>query len=191
MENGIIAVTGEDISTYRIDSSSFKVEILDLEGDWPVPAGDVGRLVVTDLFNYGMPFIRYDTGDLAAWAKDRDGKVEETSITRIAGRRLDTITVSRGENPLTAHALQIWAPTAKLTEIRQFQLRQHDVGHFTWVLNAEKSDSLEDTLRAILVDRIGPIERVNYEYVTEVPVLSSGKRQFFVNELNRTEGESR
>ena len=28
--------------------------------------GETGRIVLTDLWNYARPFIRYDTGDLAA-----------------------------------------------------------------------------------------------------------------------------
>ncbi len=41
---------------------SFIIEILDDSG-MPVPDGTYGRIVVTDLYNEAMPFIRYDTGD--------------------------------------------------------------------------------------------------------------------------------
>lgn len=183
MENGMIAVSKDDVNRYHVDYSSFKVEIIEENGDAPVRPGEIGRLVVTDLFNYGMPFIRYDTGDLAAWAVDNDNVAIDSVLSDIAGRRLDTITISDDGSPKTAHALQIWAPTAKLTEIRQFQLRQHAIGQFTWVLNARQSDSLEDALEEILTDRIGNVDHVAFKYVEDIPVLASGKRQFFVNEI--------
>jgi phenylacetate-CoA ligase len=40
------------------------VELLD-DDDRPVPPGAFGRVVVTSLYNYAMPFIRYDVGDYA------------------------------------------------------------------------------------------------------------------------------
>ena len=32
----------------------------------PVPVGGEGRILVTNLHNYAMPFIRYDIGDVGA-----------------------------------------------------------------------------------------------------------------------------
>ncbi len=43
------------------------IEILDDQGR-AVAAGQEGNVVVTDLTNYGMPFIRYANGDLAVAA---------------------------------------------------------------------------------------------------------------------------
>jgi phenylacetate-CoA ligase len=57
------------------------------------------------------------------------------------------------------------------------------VGHFTWVLNADKSDATENKLRSILDERIGDVVTCDFVYVDDVPVLASGKRQFFVNEI--------
>ncbi|KQC07038.1 MAG: hypothetical protein APR62_07160 [Smithella sp. SDB] len=38
------------------------IEAVDQQGI-PVPAGNEGHLIITNLYNYSMPFIRYDTGD--------------------------------------------------------------------------------------------------------------------------------
>ena len=45
---------------------SYQVEILDREGR-PAPAGEVGRIVITDLENRTMPLVRYRIGDLGHW----------------------------------------------------------------------------------------------------------------------------
>ncbi|HVU75229.1 MAG TPA: hypothetical protein VHD38_00085 [Candidatus Paceibacterota bacterium] len=47
---------------FHIHMESIVVEVVDREGKC-VPEGERGRVVVTDLFNSVMPFIRYDTGD--------------------------------------------------------------------------------------------------------------------------------
>lgn len=183
MENGVIGLTADDPLEYHIDNESFFVEILREDSDEPVAKGEIGRIVVTDLHNLAMPFIRYDTGDSGRWAVTSDGQVRKNVLTELQGRRLDSIVLDEGPPRRTAHAMQVWAATTALRPARQFQLRQHGVGDFTWVLNADRSLDLESDLRAVLEERVGNIKRCAFVYVGEVPVLSSGKRQIFVNEM--------
>lgn len=42
------------------------LEIVNAEGQ-PAQPGELGQVVVTSLTNYGMPFIRYNMADIAAW----------------------------------------------------------------------------------------------------------------------------
>ncbi len=49
---------------YHVQSEGVLLELLDEHGQ-PVPAGATGRVVVTSLHNFAMPFVRYDTGDRA------------------------------------------------------------------------------------------------------------------------------
>lgn len=50
---------------YHVAMETCLVEVVDDE-DRPLPDGAVGRILATGLDNRGMPFIRYDTGDLGA-----------------------------------------------------------------------------------------------------------------------------
>lgn len=50
-------------SGYHIAAENVIVEIVD-DRDRPVPVGGEGRILVTNLHNYGMPFLRYDIGDV-------------------------------------------------------------------------------------------------------------------------------
>jgi phenylacetate-CoA ligase len=61
-EIGAIGVECEKHDGFHINTESVFVEVLDDEGK-ARPHGEEGRVVVTDLFNYAMPFIRYDSGD--------------------------------------------------------------------------------------------------------------------------------
>ena len=69
LENGIIAQqTLHDNDLFLINRASYFEEILKMDSDIPVKPNELGRIVVTDLFNYAMPFIRYDTGDIGRFA---------------------------------------------------------------------------------------------------------------------------
>lgn len=190
MENGIIAMTGAISGQYQVDQSSFFVEILDEYSDQPAPRGQVGRIVLTDFFNHAMPFIRYDTGDTGRFLVDASGSQNRGIIVDLQGRRLDVLWGGTASSPRRLHALRIWGPTASLGELRQFQLRQNDFSDFTWILNAERSRSLEGRLSDILESTLSERVSCRFEYSDDVPVLASGKRQFFVSAI-KMEGEGR
>lgn len=79
------------------------VELLDDSGH-EVGPGESGRIVATGLFNYSMPFIRYEQEDIAVRARDDcDCGRELMLIDRIEGRKSDTLFATDGrEVPHTA-----------------------------------------------------------------------------------------
>lgn len=184
MEMGAMSISDRnDWRTYKFDTSSYHVEVLREDSDEPVEPGGLGRLVITDLHNQAMPLLRYDTGDLGQFAVDEHGEVRRNTITNLHGRRLDVLVAGTASSPRKLHPLAIWAPAAEISELRQFQLRQHDVGRFTWVLNVEKSAEIERRLRDALDERVGDIIECGFEYVDEMPVMASGKRKFFTTDI--------
>lgn len=184
MELGVMSISAKHAyDTYKFDISSFHVEILAEDSDEPVPFGELGRIVVTDLHNRAMPLLRYDTGDMGRFGTSPSGEPARNSVTDLHGRRLDVLVGGTESSPRRIHPLAVWGPAATLGEVRQFQLRQHGVGRYTWVLNAERSPQVEEKLRAALDERVGDVISCDFQYAEEMPVLASGKRQFFVNEI--------
>jgi len=61
-EVGYVALQCPDHDTYHVQSERLLVEVLD-DHDRPCDAGEVGRVVVTDLHNFASPLIRYELGD--------------------------------------------------------------------------------------------------------------------------------
>lgn len=185
MELGVMSTSSQgDRTAYRIDTSTFHVEILAEDSDEPVAPGELGRIVVTDLHNRVMPLLRYDTGDLARFTVSADGREIRNEIRDIHGRRLDVLVAGTREAPLRQHPLTVTCAAGSISQVRQFQLVQHDVGRFTWRVNAERSDGTERQLRALLDEKIGDIVSCDIAYVDEVSVLASGKRQPFVSEID-------
>jgi phenylacetate-CoA ligase len=63
-EIGPIAFQCPDAEGYHACAEAMMFELLD-EADRPAAPGTFGRVVVTPLYNFAMPFIRYDVGDYA------------------------------------------------------------------------------------------------------------------------------
>ena len=67
--NGYVAGTLPGTRRYAFNPFLIYAEVVNEDGR-PVPVGQTGRLVLTDLNNYVFPFIRYDTDDLAVASED-------------------------------------------------------------------------------------------------------------------------
>ena len=95
-ENGFIAVQlGED-PEYSIDMFNYYPEILKMDCDEPAEPGELGRIVITDLYNYAIPLIRYDNGDLAVEErKEKNGRFR-LYLKELYGRRGDMIYDCKG-----------------------------------------------------------------------------------------------
>lgn len=179
MENGFIAQQFDDSGEYLINTADFIVEILRLDSDEPAKDGELGRIVVTDLYNYAMPFIRYDTGDLGTIKRKDDGRLVLTSVE---GRKVDVICDTTGV-PVSSHIITntLWA----YQEISQFQFIQKGAIEYAFRLNLKGSNfSREKELSEIIKTYLGDDAIISYEYVDEIPVLSSGKRRYIINEYN-------
>lgn len=76
----------------HVNSDACVLEIVDEDGR-PARSGEGGRVIVTNLFNRTMPFIRYELGDRAALlpSKRCECGYDGPSMTLVAGRSGDFI----------------------------------------------------------------------------------------------------
>lgn len=176
-ENGILAQERPGEPGYRVNVASYAVEILDLDADQPAAPGQEGRIVVTDLFNRAMPFIRYDTGDVGSFAVNGRGEVDDTVLATVAGRTLDSLfdTSGRSVNPMAVPELADY-------DLRQYQLVQTGPGAYTVRLNADRDPGRDRRIRGEFLRLLGRDADLTIEYVDEVPLLASGKRRIVVNQ---------
>jgi phenylacetate-CoA ligase len=175
LENGIIAQELRDgKARFLINTASYKVEILDLKTNEPLSNGKLGKIVVTDLFNYAMPMIRYDTGDLGAMEEDND----KLYLSKVEGRKLDVLFDTKG-NVVSSYIMykNMW----QYTEINQYQLIQISEKGYLFKINCPIEFKKEDQLIGEFISYLGSDADFKVEYVTEIPLLDSGKRRKTVN----------
>jgi phenylacetate-CoA ligase len=179
IENGIIAQQmPESGANYIINWASYFVEILDLENDTALEHGKPGRIVITDLFNYAMPLIRYDTGDIGSMGLDSNGN---PVLTLIQGRKLDTIYNTKGE--VFSSAI-IWE-LEYYNNIKQFQLIQTGEKSYTFKLSVDGKFTESEKLVERFKNHLGLDALITIEEIDEIPVLASGKRRLVVNQFQK------
>ena len=178
LENGIFALQfPNEGNAYHLNWASYHFEVLGLKDDTPVQPGELGRVVVTDLFNYSMPVIRYDTGDLAILSEDNHHFNKAPVFTKVEGRKMDMIYDTQG-NPRSSF---IVGHLESYSEIKQFQFIQEDIKKYTLKLNTDGALDFEDDLIQIYKEYLGEDADIHFEYVTDIPQLASGKRRLTVN----------
>ena len=179
-ENGIIGQDEGINNVFSINESDYIVAICDDEGN-SLPEGDVGRIIVTDLYNEAMPMIRYDTGDMGAIKTFEINGRKKRCICSFSGRSVDLIRDTKG-SILSPHAItnHMWS----FPEIVQYQLIQKDPQSYEIRLNVPDDFRREDELMEVLYRLLGKDASIRIERVDEIPVLASGKRRYIVNEMN-------
>ena len=181
-ENGIMGLQNEDNEGYHIDTETYYYEILKMDSDEPAEPGELGRIVITDLFNYAFPIIRYDNGDTAvAVRKEKNGRFK-LCLSVLYGRRSDLIYDCDGK-AVTPYIItnNLW----DIQGVKQYRFIQEDVQDYTIWLNGdpEKMDQ-EEILRRIR-PYLGEEARIKIEMVDEIPVLASGKRKYIENRCQK------
>lgn len=178
-ENGFLGQDCEENNTFLMNRADYFVEILKMNSDEAAEVGEVGRIVVTDLYNYAMPMIRYDTGDVGARVKVIHNGIERYAVGSFGGRIVDSVKDSKG-NLVSPHAITnlMW----KYQNIIQFQFVQKSIGNYKLFLNANKSQVNENELISDYKKIFGFDSNFDIEYCGDIPILSSGKRRYIVNE---------
>lgn len=180
-ENGVIGQDEGINNNFTVNEADYLVEILDDDGQ-RVPDGTLGRIVVTDFFNYAMPMIRYDTGDMGAIVTKLVNGREKKVICNFSGRKVDLI-YDTSSNALSPHVITnaMWS----FPDIKQFQFIQKGKNNYLLKLNLDgnfqRSAEIIETLKNILGDKAC----IDIEKVEEIPVLASGKRRYIVNEWRK------
>ncbi len=149
----------------------------------PARAGELGEVVITDLTNHAMPFIRYANGDLAVAGPDAtcDCGRALPRLASVEGRVTETLVDGNGArvNGLVFNVVIAYLAHA----IRQFQVIQHKDRSVTLrVAPTPAYDAtVEATLRETWKKYLAGVP-VKLELVDELPISATGKRQVVVVE---------
>jgi phenylacetate-CoA ligase len=181
-ENGLMAVECLQNKEFHVNSASYNIEILKFDSEEPAGFEELGRIVVTDLFNHAMPLIRYDTGDTGTWKETGDCSWHTQILSSIQGKVRDFIFDTTGTriSPSSVGVL-MWPYDGLL----QYQFIQHGEKQYTLKLNEGENHYDEAIFIQLFKDLVGQDAVITIERVSEIPVLKSGKHKPVVNNYKK------
>jgi phenylacetate-CoA ligase len=170
----------------HLTQENLRVEVLDDDGR-PTAAGAEGNVVITDLYNYGMPFVRYANGDRAIAGGAADERCAcgrgLAMLRQVTGRRLDVLRTPDGRRiagEFFPHLLKDFAAVARYQVVQEridrVELR---VVYGGAPMAPAERRHLEGQVRAAL----GPAVRFEVIEVAEIPLTAAGKLRVVVSHL--------
>jgi phenylacetate-CoA ligase len=183
----VMLVAGEcaEHDGLHIQVENLVVEVVGPDGR-PVAPGQVGQVLLTDLHNYGQPFIRFANGDLAVAmppdAPCRCGRAHPR-LASVEGRSTETLRDRDGQ-PVGGMVFNLaFSPLADA--VRQFQAVQHRDGSIT----VKVVPAAGRELPGAAIDHVArscakylPGLPIAFETVPEIPATRAGKRRVVVVE---------
>ncbi len=150
----------------------------------PAAPGEIGRVVLTHLHNYVMPFLRYDTGDLAvAGGKQCACGRGFRLVGPIDGRWIECVRTPSEKviSPASLGQYLIVVP-GHAEAVWHYQLVQEAPERVRLLvvpapeLGREQRERLREGLGRSLTQFLGDAMTVEVEMVTDIPAEESGKR---------------
>lgn len=148
----------------------------------PVSSGETGEIVVTNLWNYSLPFIRYKTGDLGK-PTNRICQCGRSLplIDSLEGRTTDILTFSNGVS-LSGPALTL---IFRDIPVDKYQIIQSQIDKVIVNLVKGKAFTSKDLkyIRDVFNAHVGPDVVVDFNFVNKIPLTKSGKLRFIISEI--------
>lgn len=151
----------------------------------PVQPGELGEIIITDLDNYGMPFIRYRIEDIGILS-NRQCQCGRglPLLEKIEGRVFDLIKTYSGK----VLGGTFWTLLSrKVNGIKQFQVIQDKIDRiiFKIVPGKEFKKNSISYLKKEIEKHCGKDFKVDFQIVDRIPLTKSGKHRFIISKLQK------
>jgi phenylacetate-CoA ligase len=186
-EFGDIAHEFPNASGLNVHSFRVYVEILD-DKNQRVRKGERGRIHITDLDNYGMPFIRYQIEDDGIWDSDEHagGHYGMPVFEAVVGRSFDVVEAPNGNRLGGTY----WTILLRARPgIKQFQVWQksEDKIVINFVPDDDVNGELPESSRRYFLKQIqekcGDDLMVNFNRVGSIEQTMAGKTRLVISDL--------
>ncbi len=154
-----------------------------LEIDSPDPYTEPGEILVTQLNNYAMPFIRYRIGDVGMLSAEPCPCGSELPVlAELLGRTTATFRTRIGT---LIHGGYFTRQFYGVKGVNQFQIIQETLKHCVLkvVVNGQWTESTRRYLVQCIQKALGGDVIVTVKFVDDIPVSPSGKRTYTISKV--------
>ncbi len=176
-EVGLIAMACSE-GRMHINCRDIFLEIDSLE-----PYNIPGDILLTQLNNYAMPFIRYRIGDIGRLSAETCPCGNQLPVLdELLGRSTATF---RTKNGIMIHGGYFTQQLYNTVGISQFQLIQETFEKCTLklVINEKWTERTCKDILGMIQEKLGKDVSVNVAYVENIPLSKSGKREYTISRL--------
>lgn len=188
-EVGLVAAKCPEGGRYHTHAEHAFVEIVDDDG-MPVAAGETGRMLITDLNNYAMPLIRYDTGDLAVAVTGpcACGRTIGPMFADPVRRRARVAPLPRGSEVLIdgLRGVMETLPKDMSLPLRGYRIHQDKDENYRLDVVLKDADAVpfEDHVRAAWANLEGSAgHALSFRTFDTIPILRNGKFMHVTSEF--------
>jgi len=179
-------VSASECSEHRglhIDTERSVLEVADEEGT-KLQRGE-GRILATSLYNYAMPFIRYDTGDIGSILPESEmcgcGRGHRL-LKEVVGRSVDILVTPEGKNVHGWFFLYIFWEYCK--GIKEYQVVQKTLDKIVIrIVPEENFDERQLGKIREIIKRRSEKWDIEFEFADEIERTEAGKYKFIVSNL--------
>ncbi len=178
-DGGISAFECPEHCGLHIDTERSIMEVVDKDGN-EIEKGE-GSLLATSLYNYAMPFIRYDTGDLGTITDETCscGRGHKF-LKELVGRTTDLLVTPEGKNIQGYFFDMIIDEYAK--EIKQYQIVQEKLDKIVIRIIAEENFDEKQLFRIReMIRKKSAKWNVEFKFVEQIETTDAGKYKFIIN----------
>lgn len=179
-ELGTIAIQCPVSGLYHVMSEAVLLEVLD-DNDLPCQAGQIGRVVVTDLHNYASPLLRYDIGDYAEVGGECACGRSFPTLKRIVGRERNLIMKPDGSRHWPIFGFHQFD---RVVPVRQYQFVQLSLTRIEMRLFPERklTDADKKSITEIVRNTLdAPFIIDIVEFDSTIPSTKGGKFEEFIS----------
>lgn len=184
-EMGVIATECEEHSGMHINAECAFVEFV--RDGRPADIGKNGDLLITDLLNFGMPFIRYRIEDVAIQTDRRCSCGRGLPLMEKVSGRVTDFLIARDGRRVSGASLTIYL-IANTPGVRQAQIVQELPSELNLriVRGPDFTDDSIEFLHMKVPEFFGHDMKLNFEFVESIPKEASGKYRFSICNLKAT-----
>ena len=182
-EVSVIASECEAHEGMHINADALYVEFVKDDGS-PAKPGETGNIIITDLYNYGMPFIRYKIEDMGIMTDKKCSCGRGLPLMEMMAGRVTDFLITPEGTKVSGAALTIYI-IANTPGVKQAQFVQNNEASLILKIVRGKEFNHESVkfLDKKLPEFFGRSMKVELQFVDDIPKEASGKYRFSVCNL--------